>query len=275
MAQSPRYPNHQILPPAYERQVWPPEGVSEEKWLRMSHVPYVGDKEKMTKKARLRLRAYHHVLTRRRGELVEVVMADCVQGERRNNVLPRRYRKIDLWWVSAATHGLSYERRLAPWSPNEGRDPEEVILGDASNTMSVEQLDKLTMGNLDLVPRVEFPGLTLVFTTTGGQVPVRAANVRTLPEERDLDLEDRLFYESRSYPTVVFAKGRRDGTIFCTSVDQQFLTCSDTAIVIDGDGTDGTGMVTRNRWDVHFTGTFSEIIQALNEQYRQIKDVKK
>ena len=81
-----------------------------------------------------------------------------------------------------------------------------LLLTELRKTMSVEQLDELTMGNLDLVPRVEFPGLTLVFTTTGGQVPVRAANVRTLPEERDLDLDDRLFYESRTCPTVVFAK---------------------------------------------------------------------
>lgn len=141
MAQSPRYPNHQILPPAYERQVWPPKGVSEAKWLRMFHLPYVGDKEKMTKKARLRLRAYHHVLTRRRGELVEVVMADCVQGERRNNVLPRRYRKVDSTWVRVATHGLneqfqntSYERRLAPWGM--GVDRGEVMDGGSVDTSS-------------------------------------------------------------------------------------------------------------------------------------------
>ncbi len=128
MAQSPKYANHQTLPPAYERQVWPPEGLSDEKRFRLSHTPYLGEKPKMTKKAWLRTRAYHHVLTRRRGDVVEVVMADCIQGFRHNNVLRRSFRKIDSGWVTYATHNMSeqfqdasYERRLAPWS---GADPD-------------------------------------------------------------------------------------------------------------------------------------------------------
>ena len=141
MAHAPHYPTHQNLPPAYERQVWPPEGASEVQRYYMSHTPALGGKDKMSKKARLRLRAYHHVLTRRRGELVEVVIGDCVQGERRNNVLPRRYRKIDSYWVSQATHGLneqfqdaSYERRLTHVGA-VGRLPEEVILGDVDGNV--------------------------------------------------------------------------------------------------------------------------------------------
>ncbi len=130
MAQSPKYPNHQILPPAYERQVWPPEGVSDEERFRLSRTPRLGEKRKMTKKARLRTRAYHHVLTRRSEAdgRIEVVMADCVQGFRHNNVLQRSFRGIDSGWVTYATHNMSeqfqdasYERRLAPWS---GADPD-------------------------------------------------------------------------------------------------------------------------------------------------------
>lgn len=150
MSQAPKYPTHQNLPPAYERQVWPPEGLSEEKRFRMSRVPYVGDKEKMTKKARLRRRAYHHVLTRRQDGRVEVVMGDCVQGFRHNNVLPRDFRKVRSGWVNRATHGMneqfqnaSYERRLAPWG--SGRDPEEVVLGDDSEI----SMDSVVVGGPD------------------------------------------------------------------------------------------------------------------------------
>ncbi len=142
MAQSPKYPNHQILPPAYERQVWPPEGLSDEKRHRLSRMPYLGEKLKMTKKARLRTRAYHHVLTRRRGDVVEVVMGDCIQGFRHNNVLQRSFRKIDSGWVTYATHNMSeqfqdasYERRSAPWGV--GVDRGEVLnVGDQDDTVS-------------------------------------------------------------------------------------------------------------------------------------------
>lgn len=143
MSQSPHYPNKQTVPPAYERRVWPPEDVSENMLSRMIHTPYRTGKSKMTKKARLRLREYHHVLARRLPSgRVEVVLADCLQGFRRNNVLPRSFRKARSGWVNRATHfvneqyqNATYERRLAPRSPNEDRDPEEVLPGDASNTI--------------------------------------------------------------------------------------------------------------------------------------------
>ena len=145
-----------------------------------------------------------------------------------------------------------------------------LLLTELRKTMSVEQLDELTMGNLDLVPRVEFSGLTLVLSASGERLPVRAHQVQVLNEGDDEGAILSTVTPDESM--IVFAKGTVGIRVTTASVTNQFFARCDCIIALKEDG---QGAVVKNRWGVPYQGTFSEIIQALNEQYRQIKDVKK